>query len=92
MGPRIMKTATLPVPEIGLIAATRGMAGAGVALLLASRLDESKRKKIGWPLLAIGVLSTVPFVIHLFKSMKDSDSQSAAPKLRDTNFNAANLP
>jgi hypothetical protein len=70
-----MKQATLPVPEIGLIAATRGLGGAGVALLLADRLSEKKRKAIGWPLLAVGVISTVPLVMDVVKRVKAQEGK-----------------
>jgi hypothetical protein len=69
-----MRQATLPVPEIGLIAATRGLGGAGVALLLADRLSSKKRKAIGWPLLAVGVLSTVPLLVDLVKRVKAQET------------------
>ena len=62
-----MRYARLPVPELGLIAATRGMLGAGVALLLSDRISPEKRRKIGWPLVAIGVLSTAPLVWDVLK-------------------------
>jgi hypothetical protein len=61
------------MPEIGLIAATRGMLGAGIALVLADKLSEGKRKAIGWPLLAIGVISTVPLVAHAIHKMQPSE-------------------
>ena len=69
-----MRQATLSIPEVGIIAATRGMLGAGVALLLAGKISEEKRPKIGWPLLAIGALSTVPLVIDIVKKSKGSAS------------------
>jgi hypothetical protein len=75
-----MRQATLPVPEIGIIAATRGMLGAGVALLLADRLPESNRKKIGWPLLAIGALSTIPLAIDLVRKVKEQGSPDLSVK------------
>ena len=43
----------LRLPELALIAGTRGMLGAGVGLLLADRLSEDKRKGIGWTLMAV---------------------------------------
>ena len=70
-----MKVTTLPIPEVGLIAATRGMAGARAALLLASKMDDKKRRLIGWPLLAVGALSTIPFAIHALKNSKDAEEK-----------------
>ncbi len=60
-----MKKAELTLPEIALIAGTRGMLGAGVALLLADRLSEDQRKAIGWTLLIAGAISTVPLAIEV---------------------------
>jgi hypothetical protein len=60
-----MKT-LLSLPEVALIAATRGMLGAGAGLLLANCLTEEKRKAVGWTLLVIGAVSTVPLAIDVF--------------------------
>ncbi len=57
-----MKTAELTVPEIALIAGTRVMLGAGLALLLADRLNDDLRRTMGWSLLAVGAASTIPLV------------------------------
>jgi len=61
-----MKRSDLTLPEIGLIAGTRGMVGAGVALLLADRLSEEQRKAVGWTLFLVGAISTVPLAIEVF--------------------------
>jgi hypothetical protein len=55
-----MITTELRLPELGLIAATRGMLGAGIGLLLADKLSDDRRKGIGWTLVAIGALTTLP--------------------------------
>jgi hypothetical protein len=57
---------TLTVPEIALIAATRGAIGFGAGLLLADKLDRSRRKKIGWSLFLSGLASTIPIAMHVF--------------------------
>jgi hypothetical protein len=56
----------LTFPELALIAGTRGMLGAGIALLLVDRLTEEQRKAIGWTLFIAGALSTVPLVLNVF--------------------------
>ena len=61
-----MKRSELTLPEVGLIAATRGMLGAGAALLLADRLSEDQRKVIGWTLYLMGVVSMIPLAIDVF--------------------------
>ncbi len=62
-----MKQANLPLPELGLIAATRGMLGAGAALLLAEKIPIEKRRKIGTLLLAVGIVSTIPLVMDVVR-------------------------
>ena len=61
-----MKRSDLTLPEVGLIASTRVMAGAGIALLLADRLSEDQRKAIGWTQFLMGAVSTIPLVIDVF--------------------------
>jgi hypothetical protein len=60
-----MKHASLTLPEIGLLAATRVAGGAGLALLLGDRLKPEQRRAVGWTLLAIGILTTVPLVADI---------------------------
>jgi hypothetical protein len=62
-----MKTSELTLPEVGLIAATRAMLGAGIALLLADRLNQDQRKAIGWTLFAMGAISTIPLAIDVLR-------------------------
>ena len=54
------------VPELAFVAATRGMIGAGLGLLLADRLGKEQRKAVGWTLLAIGAATTVPIAVRVF--------------------------
>ncbi len=61
-----MKKAALTIPEIILIAGTRVMAGLGAGLLIADRLREGERKKIGWTLFLVGAISTVPLALDVF--------------------------
>src|SRR5262249_8284311 len=63
-----MKRRALAVPEIALIAGTRAVLGAGLGLLLATLVGESKRRAVGWALLSIGALTTIPIAIQLFAS------------------------
>jgi hypothetical protein len=58
-----MIKAELTLPEIGLIAATRGLLGAGIALLLADRLSAEQRKAVGWTMVGVGALTTIPLAL-----------------------------
>ena len=62
----------LTLPEIALIAGTRGMLGAGIALLLGDRLTADQRKAIGWTLFAVGAISTIPLVTNVLDKRRDS--------------------
>ena len=48
-----------------LIGGTRVFLGIGLGLLLGDRLSGDARKGAGWALLAIGVASTVPLMMHV---------------------------
>jgi hypothetical protein len=61
-----MMTTELRLPELGLVAATRGMLGAGIGLLLADRLSDERRKGVGWTLVAVGALTTLPLAMLVF--------------------------
>jgi hypothetical protein len=65
-----MKSSNLTLPELGLIAGTRAMLGAGVALLLADRLSEDQRKVLGWTLFLMGVVSTIPLAMDVFSKRR----------------------
>ena len=62
-----MITTELRLPELGLVAATRGMLGAGIGLLLAEKLSDDRRKGVGWTLVAIGALTTIPLARIAFQ-------------------------
>ena len=60
-----MRKSILTIPEIGLIGVTRVALGAGLALLLADKLDRKERRAAGWALFLTGVVTTVPLVLHV---------------------------
>ena len=60
-----MKEMKLTLPELALIAGTRGELGAGVALLVADRLSAEQRRSIGWTLFLVGAISTVPLAMEV---------------------------
>lgn len=62
-----MRRVDLSLPELMFVAATRGMAGAGVGLLIAGFLKPETRRPVGWTLLAIGALTTVPIAAGLIR-------------------------
>jgi len=68
-----MKETRLSLPELALIAGTRGMLGAGLGLLLADRLPEARRQAVGWTLLAVGLLTTIPLAIQVLGGAQPVD-------------------
>jgi hypothetical protein len=55
------------LPLILAIAATRGLLGVGIGLLVAERVGSRHRRRVGTTLAAIGALSTIPLAIGLFR-------------------------
>jgi hypothetical protein len=66
-----MRTATIPIPELAILAGTRGMAGVGAGFLLGSRIPAIRRRRLGWTLLTIGALSTIPLAMDILKNRTD---------------------
>jgi hypothetical protein len=55
-----MRQIKLTIPEVAFIAGTRGALGAGLGLLASGRMNQSRRRAIGWTLVAVGALATIP--------------------------------
>ena len=55
-----MRTLDVTLPELAFVAGTRGLAGMGIGLLASNYLGFSDRKKLGFVLLAVGLLTTIP--------------------------------
>ena len=68
-----MFTTEVQLSELALLAGTRGALGAGVGLLLSDKLTEEQRKNIGWTLVAVGVLTTIPLAAMLLGRRRRSD-------------------
>ena len=60
-----MKERALTIPEIMLIGGTRAALGAGLALLLADRLNTGERRAVGWTLFLVGAITTIPLAINV---------------------------
>ena len=63
-----MKRHSVTVPQLGLIAGTRALLGAGVALLLSEKLSAEQRRAVGWTLVCVGVVSTLPLMLEVLQS------------------------
>lgn len=67
-----MRQITVPLHELAFVAATRGLAGAGIGLLLSEHLPPAARRAVGWTLLAIGVATTVPIAVSIFRHDREA--------------------
>jgi len=59
------------VPEVAFVAVTRGMVGAGAGLLVSEFLPRDTRRAVGWTLLAIGALTTLPIAATLITRARE---------------------
>jgi hypothetical protein len=62
----ISEAKRVTVPELALIAITRGAIGFGAGLLLADKFKQERRKTLGWSLFLSGLVSTIPIAMHVF--------------------------
>lgn len=68
-----MREIRLKAPLLGLIAATRGLLGVGIGLLLAGRISRNRRAAVGWTLAAIGAASTFPLAMRVFRGQRNAE-------------------
>lgn len=81
-----MRSTRLTIPELGLIAGTRGILGAGLGLLMSNRLTEGQRKAAGWALFLVGAISTIPLAFEVFgRSRSDHEASALAGRSRRAN-------
>jgi len=69
-----MKTVRLTLPEIALLAGTRAALGGGVGLLLGERLKPEQRQAVGWTLLLVGLLTTIPLALDMLGKRESGDT------------------
>ena len=59
------RSVVVSMPKFGFIVATRALLAAGVALLVAEKIPENRRRTIGRTLVAVGALATIPALLFL---------------------------
>src|SRR5689334_3034032 len=75
----IMSTISLPFPELIAIAATRGLLGVGIGLLLSEHLNDQQRHTAGWTLIAFGALSTIPLAYDVLSRRRGIAVRATSP-------------
>ena len=76
-----MRRTEVTLPELALIAGTRAALGAGIGLLLADRLPDRERKAVGWTLLLVGAITTIPLAMEVFGGQRTIErNRSAMPE------------
>ena len=71
-----MRARMVTLPELALIAGTRGMLGAGIGLLVAERLTSEQRRAVAGTLLMVGLVTTVPLALEVFgRGRRDRDEE-----------------
>jgi len=53
------------IPELVAVALTRGLGGGGIGLMVSEYLMPRERRTVGWSLLALGALSTIPLGMRI---------------------------
>jgi hypothetical protein len=72
-----MRTIRLTFPELALVAGTRAVLGAGLALLLGDHLNPDQRKAVGWTLFLIGALTSIPIGLEVLGKREDTPAVKA---------------
>jgi hypothetical protein len=76
-----MKERNLTLPEIGLIAGTRGIAGIGIGLLIGDKFRHDQRVSTGWALLLAGTLLSIPLAVTVLKKAAAAQAEEEKPTL-----------
>jgi hypothetical protein len=70
-----MQERKLTIAEIILIAGTRVALGAGIGLLLSSKLNNDQRKAAGLALAIVGGLTTIPLALGVIGKRTSSTTE-----------------
>lgn len=74
-----MMETKLSLAEIALIAGTRMVLGAGIGLLLSTRMNNDQRKAAGLSLALVGGLTTIPLIMDVIsKKTERAEIRTAA--------------
>jgi hypothetical protein len=75
-----MANIEVSVPELAFVAATRAMAGAGIGLVTADLLRRPTRRSVGWALLAVGIVTTLPIALNVLCRTRSKRARRDEPE------------
>jgi hypothetical protein len=73
-----MKKPDLTFPELAFVIMTRAALGAGVGLLLSTKLNDQQRKLLGLTLVLVGAVTTIPAALAATRGLRGSRDASDA--------------
>ena len=59
----------------GFVVATRAALGAGIGLLLSTRVPASRRRALGLTLVSIGAATTIPAAMAVFRGFRQQTAE-----------------
>jgi hypothetical protein len=76
-----MRERRVTLPELTLVAGTRVLLGLGIGLLIADSFKLDERKAVGWTLVLVGALSTIPLALEVLGKTEALPTRSEEPEL-----------
>jgi hypothetical protein len=73
-----MREHQIKLPVLAALAVTRGMIGFGMALLVGQRFSTKQRRILGLALVAVGVASTIPLGLTIFRGRKQPETANGS--------------
>lgn len=71
-----MKRVPVSMPELAIVSGTRAALGLGVGLLVADAIGKERRKGLGWALVGVGLITTIPILMALMSAEKSSSEKN----------------
>jgi len=65
-----MRHVDLPLHELAIVGATRALGGLGIGLLVADRLAPDARRAVGWTLVGLGLLTSLPLAASVVRRVE----------------------
>jgi hypothetical protein len=72
-----MNKLVLSVPTFGFVVGTRAALGVGIGLLLSRKMTESQRRAVGLTFVAIGIATTIPAAMAVFRNLRGTSIQDS---------------